>query len=355
MRTIPKEWGKLEDIKDYIDRMYNGPVQDKSLIEGALKGMVRSLEGAGGEFYTAREYAEILERPNKTRGTGIHLGVKDDRIVVIQKDTDSQADKAGILPGDVILRINGRYYKGSEIEAARNLMVSDQRRSVRLQFLRGDHQQEVRVRLRLLVKPRIRALLHEGIGIIRLPGFQEGTEQELLRILGSLKAEGAKGFVLDLRNTPTGGLTETVRAVSAFIPKGQMVVSLRDVRDKVRGFTSASGAFSGMPLAVLINGQTEGTAEFAAGALKQAGARLIGEPTLGEGRLESYLDLPQGEGIKLATGFFFVPDGQQIQGRGITPDVAVKGGPLAARNIIQPGDQQMEKALEIIRSLVRKG
>lgn len=344
--TPAMDWTKLEDIKSHVINMYNGPIVENTLLEGALKGMVNSLQG-GGQYFNAREFAEIQARPSLIRGTGIHLGVEDGRLIVLRVDEDSQAEKAGIYPGDILLKINERVYTGNEIEAARNLMLHNDRRTVSLQLLREDHQYNVLVGLRLLTPQKVRSLVKDGIGILRIPEFNERVEQELDKRFEEMTRAGAQAFVLDLRDLPAGKITEAVRLAGKFIPQGQAIVTIRDTRGSTRQFTSDSGLLAGKPVVVLINSRSEGTAEFVAGALKkQANALLVGEATPGEGRVYSYINLPQGEGIKLVTGYYILPDGQEIQDRGIRPDLNIPGSPLHTNNLIQPMDLQMARALE---------
>lgn len=344
------DWGKVHLINDYIRDFYNGPIVQASLIEGALKGMVASLDEGGGQYFNAREFAEIQARPEMTRGTGIHLGIQEDRITVIRVDETSQAEKEGILPGDILLKINGRAYAPEDVEAARNLMMSQERRSITLELLRGDEPVETVVRLRLLTEQPIRSMIRGKVGIIRLPGFPRDINTIFTQRLSVLRQAGAQGLILDLRDLPNGQITEAVNLAAHFIPSGETVTAIRDTRGNLRRFISQDGADQDMELIVLINERTLGTGEFVAGALRQnADAVLIGEATAGEGRVFSYINLPEGEGIKLITGYFLLPDGGAIQGAGIKPDETVPGTPLVTNNLIQPRDAQMQRALQILR------
>ena len=345
-RSSDVDWGKLDRIKNFIDNRYNGPIVDEKVLEGALKGMVNSLEG-GGQFFNAREFSEIQNRSRNSRGTGIHLGVQDDRLVVLRTDDNSQSFKSGIIPGDLILRINGRVYTGNEIETARNLMLSDNRTSVDLHVLRGRELQKVKVRLRRLRPQTIRGMLYQEAAIIALPSIQDGIVEDFDRILGNLIQAGAKSLILDLRDLPTGNITEAVQIASRFIPKGEPVMAIRDTKGNKRIFVSDNGAFAEFPMVVLVNERTEGTAEFVAGALQQvAKAELIGEETMGEARIYTYIDLPEGEGIKLVTGYFLLPDDREIHGRGIKPTIPIPSSLRYSKNLVQRNDLQMEKAIE---------
>ena len=348
------DWGKLDSLKELIDKRYNGPIVDETVLEGALKGMVNSLEG-GGQFFNAREFSEIQNRAQNSRGTGIHLGVQDDRLVVLRTEDNSQSFKSGILPGDLILRINGRVYTGNEIETARNLMLSDNRTSVDLHVLRGRELHKMKVRLRRLRPPTIRGMLYQEAAIISLPSIQDGIVEDFDRILGNLIQAGAKSLILDLRDLPTGNITEAVQVAARFIPKGEPVMAIRDTKGNKRIFVSDNGAFAEVPLVVLVNERTEGTAEFVAGALQQvAKAELIGEKTMGEARIYTYIDLPEGEGIKLVTGYFLLPDNREIHGQGIKPTIPIPSSLRYSQNLVQRNDLQMEKAIEKAIELMSK-
>lgn len=343
------DWTKLDRIRRYIEDQYNGPIQGSKLLEGALKGMVGTLDNSGGQYFNALEFNEILNRNSRTHGTGIQLGVRDQRIIVITTDPGSQGEKAGLLPGDIIFKINDKVTMASEIESVRNTLRSNENRTVQLNILRGDKHEEVNVRLRELVKPGILTQLQGNIGVIRLPGFYLDMGKEFENVVDEMVQLGAKGFILDLRDTPTGQVTEGVSVASQFIPRDGKIVTIRDTKGKLRDFTSNSGKYSGLPLVVLTNGQTEGTAEFVAGALNElAEITVLGEATLGEGRIASYINLPEGEGIKLTTGYLLLPSGAEIQGKGFKPDLEVPGQRIISPDLVQPADSQMNKALEIL-------
>ena len=349
--TTPVDWKKIQRIKSYIENQYNGPIVDSKLLEGALKGMVSTLDNAGGQYFNAREYSDILNRNNMTHGTGIRLGVREGRIIVISTDPESQGEKVGVIPGDLLIKVNDQVVSAGDIESVRNVLRSNENRTVQLNLMRDNDHVEVNVRLRELKKPAIMTQLHENIGIIHFSEVALGTDDEFTAAMNDLVNQGAASFILDLRDTPSGLLTESVSIASHFVPSGQKVVSLRDTRGKIRDFTSKSGKYAELPLVVLINGQTEGTAEFIAGALKGAvNVTLVGQKTLGEGRSYSYINLPEGEGIKLATGYFLLPNGDGIQSAGVTPDIEMSGKRIVSPTLIHPEDTQMKKALEVIQT-----
>lgn len=348
--TEAVDWEKLDQLRDYVIDNYNGPVVNRTLLEGALKGMVASLGQGGGEYFNAREYPEVQDRAGMTHGTGIHLGTSDGSLLVISADPGSEGERAGVLPGDIIIRINGRTYSGDELERAKNLMVSNDNGHVELDLLRGSRAIETRVRLRRMKEPKVLSGIDGEIGILRLPSFYSDVSQDFSEALEDLSRQGIQGLVLDLRNTPTGSLSEGVRIAALFLEEGETVVSLRDTRNKIRDFISQSGAYRDLPLVLLINGQTEGTAEFVAGALGQReGVTLIGEPTRGEGRVFSYIDLPDGEGIKLASGYLLLPDGGEIHEQSIEPDIAITMDPKNSNDLSSLGDRQKIRALNLLK------
>lgn len=343
------DWMKLERIKRFIENQYNGPIVDSKLLEGALKGMVGTLENAGGEYFNAVQFNDILNRNQMTHGAGISLGVKSGKIIVIATESGSQGELAGVLSGDVIFKINDMVTTGTEIETARNVLRSKENRTVQLNIMRDEKHIEVNVKLRKLDKKTILTQLEDRMGVIHLPGFYLDMDSEFSVIVDDLVRQGALGIVLDLRNTPTGQLTESVNIAGSFIPKGQKIVSLRDTQGKIRDFMSNSGKYSHLPLVVLINGQTEGTAEIVAGVLgEEESVVVIGEKSLGEGRIFSYISRPEGEGIKLATGSYLLPSGAEIQENGIEPDLVVLGDRSNSSSLVKPEDAQMMKALEVL-------
>lgn len=345
------DWDKLDTIRSYIIKNYHGPVVDKGLLEGAVKGMVKSLGYGGGEYFNAREFEEVMSRPNMSHGTGIHIGSSDAGLIVISADPGGEGEKAGVLPGDLIMKINGRVYSAEEVERARNLMVSDNNGHVELNIMRGSELMDIRVKLRTLAEPTILTRTDGEIGVIRLPSIYPGSAAAVRDSLQRMQSDGVKGIILDLRNTPTGSLTEGVWIASEFMDEKANIVSIRDTRNKIRDFLSESGEYAEFPVTILINGQTEGTAEFLAGALaEREGVTLVGERSIGEGRVYSYVNLPGGEGIKLASGYLLLPGGAEIQDHGIEPDRVITSRPVNNNVLQNLQDRQMIRAMNFLRS-----
>lgn len=349
------DWDKLDMIREYVIENYDGPVVDPALLEGALKGMVGSLGQGGGEYFNDREYPDVRDRNNRTHGAGIHLATRDGSLIIISVDPGGEGEQAGVLPGDIIIRINGGSFSGAKLELAKSLMAGNENGHVELSIQRGTDIIDLNVRLRRKESPKILSGRDGDIGILRIPSFYTDMAEDFRKALDDLVAEGVKGLVLDLRNTPTGFLTEGVRVASLFIEDQNTVVSIRDTRNKIRDFVSRSGVYAELPLVVLTNGQTEGTAEFVAGALgQQEGITLVGEPTLGDGRVYSYINLPGGEGIKLASGYLLLPDGNEIHEQRIQPDIAITMKPGNNNELGNQRDIQWVRALNILKARLDK-
>lgn len=347
------DWSKMDRIRNQIYELYDGPIEEEALLEGAIKGMVNSLGDPYSQFYNAEEYSKLNEDSSgKFVGVGIQINVKDDNIVVVAPIDGSPAKEAGIQSGDVIIRIDDEVYRGSDIDAAVSYMRGEEGTPVTLTIRRDEDELDFTIVRREITTKSVRYEMLEGaIGYITLSQFTQDVDQEFQEALDDLAGQGAEGYLVDLRGNPGGYLRESIDIASNFIPRGEVVVSTRDKHDNKHDDLSSGGDYIGVPLVVLIDVGSASASEVVAGALKDYGAAtLVGTKTYGKGIVQTVMDLPDGEGLKLTVASYYSPKGTNIHQIGIVPDITVEyPEDLTVEEYTKEKDTQLQKGIEVLK------
>ncbi|MDZ4687652.1 MAG: S41 family peptidase [Planctomycetaceae bacterium] len=333
----------LTDLRAKIAEQYVTPVDEKEIVQGAIKGMIGALHDPYSDYLTPEMVAEMEKQISGTLiGIGAQLEMHDRSIRVVTSLADSPALKAGIQPGDVILHIDGRPTAGMELTEAVKRIVGPQGTVVRLKVGRaGGQEQDITVTRNAIKVPTVKGFQRhpdnrwnfvldaaQKIGYVQIAQFGAATPQELQVAVESLKAQGLKGLILDLRFCPGGTLESAVAAANLFLSEGT-IVSLHSRNSEPTTIKAdASGALVDFPLVVLVNGQTASAAEIVAGALQNnQRALVLGTRTIGKGSVQTLIKLDEGSGaIKLTTSHYRLPNGRNIDRRigetswGINPD-----------------------------------
>lgn len=351
------DWSKLDYIKNAINTYYDGEIDSQKELEGAVKGLVNSLDDPYSQFYNQKEFAALNEQGSgKFIGIGIQVGTKDGNIIVIAPIDGGPAKEAGMMSGDIIYKIDGKVYSGSELDDAVSHMRGEEGKSVDIIVKRGDKEIPFTiVRREINMSPVKSEMLTDTIGMITLSQFTKDCDVEFKQALDDLKSKGAKGYVVDLRGNPGGYLSESVRIASNFIEKDKVVVSTIDKNKKKIEDKSVGGDYIGVPLAVLINKGSASASEVVSGALKDyKAAVLVGEQSFGKGIVQQIFELPGGEGLKLTVAAYYSPNGTNIHKIGITPDEVVAfPEDLTQENYTKDKDPQLQKAIEIVKSKIQ--
>lgn len=302
----------------------------KELIQGAIRGMVSSLD-PHSSYMAEKAFKEInLDIKGEFQGVGIQIGIKNQQLTVISPIEDTPADRAGLAAGDKILKINDEWTKDMAIDDAVNRMRGPKGTDVRLLIHREgwDKPKEYKITRDVIkvvsVKQR---MLDNGIGYVKIIQFQGKTAQDVEAALGKLEAQGLKKLVLDMRNNPGGLLDASVDVSSLFLPKDKLVVYLQGRRSDDRKDFPATGGVKvrEYPVVVLVNAGSASASEIVAGALQDSKrAVVVGSQTFGKGSVQTVFPLDGGTGIRLTTAKYYTPGGRSIQNVGITPDIEVK-------------------------------
>jgi carboxyl-terminal processing protease len=327
LRTFAEVYGRIKN--DYVEG-----VKDKSLLESAIRGMLGGLD-PHSDYLDKEEYRDLqVGTSGEFGGLGIEIGMENGFVKVIAPIDDTPAQRAGLQPGDVIVRIDDKPVKGMSLSQAVNLMRGKPGTEIRLTVLRSDNGQPFTVDLERAVvhvasvKSRTLAL---GYGYVRISNFQARTTEDMLAAIGKLKSESngeLKGLVLDLRNNPGGVLNAAVGVSDAFITDGLIVYTEGRLPDSKLQFRAGpDDVLSGAPIVVLVNRGSASASEIVAGALQDHKRALImGAKTFGKGSVQTIVPIDDSTALKLTTARYYTPLGRSIQAKGIVPDIQLERG-----------------------------
>lgn len=367
----------LEQIREqYVDA---SKTTYSNLITGALQGMLQSLD-PHSQYLTPDTYKEMRdETSGGFTGVGIVVGIKDGALTVIAPMEDTPGFKAGLLPGDVIVEIDGESTDGMSLDEAVKRLRGPAGTTVRIVIRRPntrDTQTHEIVRARINV-PTVKdvEIVEEGIGYMRIVQFGEPTAKAVQDALNTLRAKGLRALVLDLRNNPGGLLNSAIEVAEKFVRRGEVLVYTQGRDSQPQQIFRAKGRthYLDFPMVVLINGGTASAAEIVAGALQDhRRAVLVGERTFGKGSVQSVHQFEDGSAIRLTTAHYYTPNRRNIHEQGIEPDVVVAMPPDQMREVLyqrttagfrkptdesQPAvrDIQLERAVELLKGILIYG
>jgi carboxyl-terminal processing protease len=325
--TVPPEVSFLVELQDFLKNNYVKEVKDLTLLKGAIKGMVESLEDPYSEYYTPDSFKDFNESASGNfGGIGIVLTSREKTITILSVLEGTPAELAGLKPGDKIIEVDGINIKGMSTAEAASKIKGDKGTNVSLGIVRDGDNSMLKFEITrdtIRINPIESKILGQGIGYLKIAEFNENTVENLDKALNNFKYGGVVGVVLDLRNNPGGFLDQAVDVASRFVPEGP-VVHLVSKDGKVKAFLSKSQPYP-FKLVVLVNGGTASAAEIVAGAIKDREAgKLIGEKTFGKATVQSTLNLGVLGGVKLTVARYTTPNGTDINKTGIVPNVEVE-------------------------------
>ena len=314
---------------DYVEKP-----DDPALIEGAINGMVSSLD-PHSRYMNDKSWRDMQETTSgEFGGLGIEVTMEDGLVKVVAPIDDTPASKAGILSGDLIAKIDGEAVQGLTLEQAVAKMKGGVNTKTKLTIMRKGKDAPLDVTLtREIIRVRPVRYHTEGgdIGYIRITSFNEQTTESLRKAITSISKDIPQdklaGYVVDLRNNPGGLLDQAVSVSSTFLPRGEVVSTRGRNPEETQRFTARRGDLTkGKPLVVLINGGSASASEIVAGALHDhKRATLVGTRSFGKGSVQTIIPLGSGNGaLRLTTARYYTPSGRSIQAQGIAPDIEVK-------------------------------
>jgi carboxyl-terminal processing protease len=338
------------DVFNQIKQSYVESVDDKTLLENAIRGMLSGLD-PHSTYLDAKSFDELqVNTSGEFGGLGLEVGLENGFVKVISPLDDTPAQKAGIEAGDLIIKIDGKPVKGMALNEAVDSMRGPRGSAIELTIVReGVHQPfDVKLKRDMIKVQSVKSRsLEAGFGYIRVAQFQANTGPEFRKAVEKLKKDNKqlKGLVVDLRNNPGGILQSAVDIADAFIKEGLIVYTEGRLANSKSQFRAAPDDIAeGVPVVVLINGGSASASEIVAGALQdQKRAVIMGTESFGKGSVQTVMPLSETSAIKLTTARYFTPNGRSIQAHGIVPDIEVERAKIET---LPRGDNITEADLE---------
>jgi carboxyl-terminal processing protease len=367
------------EVLSYIEANYVEEVEPDKLMHGAIRGMLRALD-PHSSFMPQDVYREMqVETEGRFGGLGIEITIRDDILTVVSPIEGTPAFRAGIEPGDQIVKVEGESTKDMSLIDAVKKLRGPEGSAVTISILRKGFTEPkdfTLARAIIQIKSVRWKRLPDDIGYVKLRSFQKTTSEELVEALQDLEEQKIRGLVLDLRNNPGGLLEQAIAVSDEFLEAGKLIVYTKGrlASQNMKGFSKNDAAHLGYPIAILINGGSASASEIVAGALQDLErATVIGSQSFGKGSVQTIIPLSDGSGLRLTTAKYFTPKGREINGKGITPDVVVEEpkaaqddeeakqkSPRSRRHMAMPGDDpvedpQLEKAIDFLKAQVKQG
>ncbi|MFH1830993.1 MAG: S41 family peptidase [Pseudomonadota bacterium] len=355
-------------VLHYIEDNYVSDVDEEKLIEGAIRGMVETLDPHS--VYMSPEINRELKVDTRGRfdGIGIEVGVRNGYLVVVAPVKGSPADKAGIQAGDRIIKINGKPTKGMNLGEAVTKIRGKRSSRITLTIDREGEKNPFDVSLtrQIIDVPSVHAeALDDNLGYISISSFQQGTARSLEKALKDLsKKEPLRGIVLDMRKNPGGLLEQAVAISDLFLDHGTIVSTETRGKEIDKREAHPEDTQPDYPIVVLVDGGSASASEIVAAALKDNNrATVMGTETFGKGSVQTVIDLDDGSGLKLTIAHYKTPSGRLIQDHGIVPDIKVEAKPPEKVVETKEGaeqkepekkphvDYQRQRAIEFLREM----
>jgi carboxyl-terminal processing protease len=338
LRTFSDVFGRIKN--DYVES-----VEDKELLENAIRGMLTGLDPHSA-YLDTEQFKELqVGTTGQFGGLGIEVGMEDGFVKVIAPIDDTPAQRAGIKAGDLIIRLDDTPVKGMSLSDAVKVMRGKPGTDIELTIVREGLDKPLQISItRDIIKVRSvkSRTLEPGYGYLRISQFQSKTADYLVDAVAKLKKENDGkliGIVLDLRNNPGGVLNGAVAVSDAFLNKGLIVYTEGRIADSSLRFNATpDDVMDGAPMVVLVNQGSASASEIVAGALQDhKRAIIMGVRTFGKGSVQTILPLSGGTALKLTTARYYTPSGRSIQAEGIVPDIELETLQVAdAEKNLQP-------------------
>lgn len=321
--------GKLNAIDSVLESFYFGDVDDETAKDNIYKAYLSSYGDKYTMYYTADEYKALKESTNgKFYGIGAVCQLSGEGGVLLVDVYDNGAGyQAGLRSGDRVVNVDGRDIKDMELSSAVALIKGDKGTSVTLEVIRGTERLTFSVvRDAVEAKTVSYTLLDNNIGYLSISQFEEVTTKQFKAAVEDLQSQGMKGLVIDIRNNP-GGLLDTVVGMLKYMLPDGLIVYTEDKQGNRKEYKGQDNDEFNLPLAVLVNGNSASASEIFAGAIQDYGkGTIIGTQTYGKGIVQTVKPLTDGSAIKFTIAKYFTPKGQDIHGKGVTPDIVVEYG-----------------------------
>ena len=347
---------ELSKYRALIDKYFLGEVDEEKLKEGAIKGYIEGLDDPYTEYISKEDMEDYLtDATGNFVGIGIYMvqDTETNKIMVLAPIKGSPAEKAGILPGDLIVSVDGVTYTAEEMTVASSKIKGEVGTAVKIEVLRGNETLNFELtRENIKVNPVEGKKLENNIGYIEFSSFDDGTAEEFKTKFEELQEQGIKSLIIDLRNNGGGIVDEALKIADYILEKDDVILYEVDKNEKETVEKSKNDPIINMPIIILTNENTASSSEILAGALKDYGkAKIVGTKTYGKGVIQQLLTLPDGSGLKITSEEYLTPNKTNINEIGIEPNEEVKL-PDSVINVLtveEKDDTQLQKAIEMIK------
>ena len=361
------DWSKVsekeEAIYNTIDDYYLNEIDNDKIQNGIFKGMVDSLGDPYTVYYNPEEYKQFTSSSSGTYsgiGVAVSQNVTTGAITIVKTFKKGSGEKEGMKPGDVIYKVEGKKIEGLELSKVVSMIKGEEGTFVKVTVLRDGKEIEFNLERKKLevdtVNYRMEDRSGKKIGYISVSEFDEVTASQFKSAISELSKEGMEGLVIDLRDNPGGLLDVTCEMLDRMIKKGLLVYTVDKYGKRVDEDATDSDSFD-KPVAILVNGNSASASEVFSGAMKDyKAATLVGTKTFGKGIVQSIVPFGDGTAMKVTVSKYYTPNGVNIHGTGIEPDVVVELSKDATKNgkYDRKNDNQLDKALDVVVDKLKK-
>lgn len=352
---------KLEQIQDIIDKKYlfEEKIDTSEEEAGIYQGFLSGLNDPYAVYYTPDELTSFLDETNGSYcgiGALVSQNVQTGVSTIVRVFEGSPAEEAGILPGDALYKVDGIEVIGMDLSLLVNNYVKGEEGSqLTITVYRensGEYKDITLTRRPIDVQTVSGKMLDEEIGYISVAEFDRVTADQFKSKIEELQGEGMKRLIIDLRNNPGGEVTTVVSMADYILKDGGRILTVANKKGTEETYDAEDGHSLEIPMVVLVNGNSASTSEVFTGAMKDYGvATIVGTKTFGKGIVQTLMPLSDGSAIKLTTDHYYTPNGNDIHGKGIEPDLEVELDEEAAQEVVIPEekDNQLQKAVEVVK------
>lgn len=335
------EFEKLYSTYDKIKDDYYEEVDEEKLVDGAINGMIKSLDDPYSAYMDKKEASSFHESISSSfEGIGAEIQEQDGQIMVVSPIKGSPAEKAGVKPNDIILSVDGKSVEGLTSSEAVLKIRGEKGTKVDLSISRAGESEPIELTIKrdtIPIETVYAEMLDDGVAKIQVTSFSEHTVQELKKALEEMSKKDMKGLVLDLRGNPGGLLDQAIEMASLFIPNGKVVLQVEDRSGKKDVYKSENDGELEIPVVVLIDDGSASASEIVAAAVSEsADIPLIGVKSFGKGTVQTAQDFEDGSNFKYTAAKWLTPEGNWIHKKGIKPDITVKLPDYASLPYISP-------------------
>lgn len=352
---------KLTVMKMIVDNYFLEDVDPEAFAEGIYKGFINSLDDPYSTYYTVDEYKALIESSSGVYqgiGSTVSQDVKTGIITIVKPFKSGPAFEAGLLPGDIIYKVEGEEVTGVDLTEVVSKMKGKEGTKVNITIMRDGETKplDFTITRRKIEVPTIEyKMLEDKIGYIIISEFDKVTVSQFSKAVDELEDNGMKGLVIDVRSNPGGLLDAVVKMLDRLLPKG-LIVYTEDKYGNRETEEAKDSIKLNVPLAVLINGNSASASEIFAGAVQDYEiGTVVGTTSFGKGIVQKVIPLSDGTAIKLTISKYFTPKGRNIHGTGIKPDIEVELDEELLKEVIIPleKDNQLQEAIKAVKKQIK--